>query len=168
VTAVPIEMQPGPAALYARHYLGLVRLARQLVDDLETAEDVVQDVFAALPDKPLPDDPLRYLRAGVVNRSRSVLRRRRTVRAYAHRPVDPARAADPADAELLRSEEARAVLAAIAALPRRQREVVVLRFYADLSVAEAAAVLGIRAGAVTTSLRRALASLPALIERPSP
>jgi RNA polymerase sigma factor (sigma-70 family) len=69
---------------------------------------------------------------------------------------------------VLRSEEARAVLAAVASLPRRQREVVVLRFYAELSVAEAAAVLGIRAGAVTTSLRRALASLPALIERPSP
>ncbi|MFN2562779.1 MAG: sigma-70 family RNA polymerase sigma factor [Jatrophihabitans sp.] len=165
---MPTEMQPGPAALYARHYLELVRLARQLVDDVETAEDVVQDVFAALADKRLPDDPVRYLRRGVVNRSRSVLRRRRTVRAYAHRPVDPAGAADPADAELLRSEEARAVLAAVAALPRRQREVVVLRFYADLSVAEAAAVLGIRAGAVTTSLRRALASLPALIERPSP
>jgi RNA polymerase sigma factor (sigma-70 family) len=162
-----MQTQPGPAALYARHYLGLVRLARQLVDDLETAEDVVQDVFAAIADKPLPQDALRYLRTGVVNRSRSVLRRRRTARTYAHRTVDVVRAADPADADLLRSEADRAVLVAIAALPRRQREVVVLRFYADLSVAEVAAVLGIRAGAVTTSVRRALATLTTTIERPS-
>jgi RNA polymerase sigma factor (sigma-70 family) len=161
-----METQPGAADLYARHYLGLVRLARQLVDDIETAEDVVQDVFAAIADKPLPDDPLRYLRAGVINRSRSVLRRRRTVRTYAGRAPDVVADADAADAPLLRSEADRLVLAAVASLPRRQREVVVLRFYADLSVAEAAAVLGIRAGAVTTSLQRALATLTATIERP--
>jgi RNA polymerase sigma factor (sigma-70 family) len=166
VTAVPIETQPTTAALYARHYLGLVRLARQLVDDLESAEDVVQDVFAALAGKPLPRDPLRYLRTGVVNRSRSVLRRRRTARTHAHRAVDVVGAADPADAGLLRSESDRTVLAAVASLPRRQREVVVLRFYEDLSVAEVAAVLGIRAGAVTASLRRALATLTATLERP--
>src|SRR5437773_12136807 len=69
-------------ALYERHYLSLVRLALHLVDELEAAEDVVQDVFAALSGKELPRDPVRYLQRAVVNRARSVLRRRRVARAF--------------------------------------------------------------------------------------
>lgn len=144
------------AALYARHYLGLVRLAMHLVGDLETAEDVVQDVFAAWPPASAPDDAVRYLRTAVVNRSRSALRRRRTARTYGPPPDE---SADAADENLLRGERSRAVLARIDRLPRRQREVVILRYYVDLSVAEIAVTLGIRAGAVSTALHRALATL---------
>src|SRR5690348_8519789 len=72
------------AALFRTHRLGLVRLAVLLVDDRETAEDVVQDAFAALHRRwgslTSEDAALAYLRTCVVNRSRSVLRRRRTVR----------------------------------------------------------------------------------------
>ena len=148
--------------LYARHYLPLVRLARQLVDDLDSAEDVVQDVFAALGDKP-PRDPLPYLRRAVVNRSRSMLRRRRVSRAFASRAVR-VELGEPADADALRTERRRALLARVTALPSRQREVV-LRYYEELSVTEIAGVLGISAGAVSTALSRALDALGKTIER---
>jgi DNA-directed RNA polymerase specialized sigma24 family protein len=85
-------------ALYERHYLSLVRLALHLVDDLGSAEDVVQDVFAALPANGLPRDPVRYLQRAVVNRARSVLRRRRVARTFLARPhsLDDAESADAA------------------------------------------------------------------------
>ena len=66
--------------LYSRHYRALVRLAVLLVRDVPTAEDVVQDSFAAMHDgwQRLRDADcaLAYLRHAVLNRSRSVLRRR--------------------------------------------------------------------------------------------
>ena len=73
-------------ALYAAHRLRLVRMAVLLVDDLQTAEDVVQDAFAAfLARRSRLDDQqkaLAYLRTSVVNGARDRLRRRRTARAY--------------------------------------------------------------------------------------
>ena len=73
--------------LYAAHRLSLVRLAILLVDDLASAEDVVQDAFASLSRHPDavkdPSKTLAYLRVSVVNTARSALRRRRTARAYA-------------------------------------------------------------------------------------
>jgi RNA polymerase sigma-70 factor (sigma-E family) len=56
-------------------------------------------------------------------------------------------------------EDRRAVLAALATLPARQRSCVVLRYYADLSVEETAAVLEITNGTVKSQTSRALASL---------
>jgi RNA polymerase sigma factor (sigma-70 family) len=162
VTRAPINARPDHASLYADHYLALVRLAVQLVDDLETAEDVVLDVFASWPADSSPDDALRYLRAAVMNRSRSALRRRRTARAFGRHPAVKL-SAEPADAELLRSERSRVVLADIDRLPRRQREVVILRYHEDLAIGEIAAVLGIRASAVPTSLSRARATLATLL-----
>jgi RNA polymerase sigma factor (sigma-70 family) len=145
-------------ALYERHYLSLVRLAMHLVDDLESAEDVVQDVFAALPRQVVSGDALRYLQRAVVNRARSALRRRRVARAFLIQssPLDDV---EPADADALRIDRRRAVLTAIAGLPQRQREVVVLRYYEDLSVAEIAELLDILPGAVSSSLTRALGTL---------
>ena len=100
--------------LYAAHRLSLVRLALLLVDDLASAEDVVQDVFAAVASRrePLRDRAaaLGYLRTAVVNRSRSALRRRRTARAY----VPPHEAEpDAPDALAVLAEEHREVLAAL-------------------------------------------------------
>jgi RNA polymerase sigma factor (sigma-70 family) len=145
-------------ALYDAHYQRLVRLAVNLVDDLDSAEDVVQDVFAAVQRKPPPDDPLPYLRTAVVNRARSLLRRRRVVRAFGARAT-VIELADAADEDVLRAERRTRLLTAIAALPTRQKEVVVLRYYEDLRVAEIAATLGISAAAVSTSLARALDAL---------
>ncbi len=159
VMILPTEPSSDYAALHERYYLPLVRLAAQLVDDLDTAEDVVQDVFAALAGQRLPDDPLRYLRTAVINRARSTLRRRRTARTFL-RSADAVEALDePADAPLLRTEFGQRLLAVVDTLPLRQREVVVLRYYEDLVVAEIASVLGIRAGAVSSALDRALKTL---------
>lgn len=146
------------AALHDAHYLGLVRLAINLVDDLPTAEDVVQDVFAAAQRQRPPAEPLAYLRTAVLNRARSALRRRKVVRAFgAHAHVLDL--VEAPDEDVLRAERRSHLLAAIAALPTRQKEVVVLRYYEDLRVAEIATVLGISAAAVSTSLARGLDAL---------
>jgi RNA polymerase sigma factor (sigma-70 family) len=143
--------------LFARHYAPLVRLAAQLVDDPESAEDVVQDVFAAL-DPSRVDDALPYLRRAVVNRSRSVLRRRRTARVFASRPAR-IELVEPAESGALRTAERTRLLAAIDALPRRQREAVVLRYYEDLPVTEIAKTLGTTPSAISSALTRALDTL---------
>ena len=63
------------------------------------------------------------------------------------------------EAELVRDEDRRAVLAALAALPLRRREVLVLRYYLGLSEAEIAKTLGISPGTVKSSSARGLAAL---------
>src|SRR6201999_1815793 len=99
------------AALYQLHYPALVRLAALLVRDLATAEDIVQDAFAAVHGRwhvqPDADAALAYLRWSVVHRSRSVP------------PLG-----EPAEGT---GEPGSAVMSALRALPPRQREVVVLR-----------------------------------------
>lgn len=97
--------------LYREHYLDLVRFAVQFVDDRGIAEDVVQDVFAALKaHRRHLDDPLRYLRVAVLNRSRPVLRRRRIERRFV---LGRERYAEAADEASLRSDEQSRVLAAV-------------------------------------------------------
>lgn len=161
---------PDPAAMFLVHYLDLVRLARLLLDDRETAEDIVQDVFAAMQSRwrKLPDESaaLRYLRTSVVNRSRSALRRRIVQRRHDwQRPAYPPLVAAE-DAALVRIEHA-AIRTAVAALPRRQREVIVLRYFQNLSVAEAAAVLKVSPGAVKSSASRALDTIETSLPRQS-
>ena len=146
--------------LFARHYAPLVRLAAQLVDDPDSAEDVVQDVFAAL-DATTVDDALPYLRRAVVNRSRSVLRRR-GVEARHHAEAPAARPG--ADEDALAGERRTQVLDALRALPDRQREVLALRYYLDLSEAQIAETLGISRGAVKSHASRGAASLRHLLE----
>lgn len=150
--AVPTDI----ASLYQTYYVGLARLALQLLADPDAAEDVVQDVFAALHRRGSTltlDDPRRYLVTAVVNRSRSALRRRQVAQAL---QLDRPPPAEAADAATLRAAERSRVLAVLDRLPRRQREVLVLRYYQDLSVTEVAAVLGISYSAVSTSASRGL------------
>jgi RNA polymerase sigma factor (sigma-70 family) len=146
-------------ALFSEHYLHLVRLAASLVDDQDTAEDVVQDVFAALQRVRRPDlaQPEHYLVTAVMNRCRSVLRRRKTARStvFPRQRVD----SEAADAPALQRAEHDRVRAAIRQLPRRQREVVVLRYFEDMDITQIAAVLRIKNTAVSASLNRAVMSL---------
>jgi len=127
------------AALYAEHYRPLVRLAVLLVSDLASAEEIVQEAFADLHGTwralPGPDAGLRYLRRSLIQRSRAVTSQQ----------------ADPG-AGLLR---------ALRALPARQREVLVLRYFADLPEAEIAAVTGTRIAVVRTYAARGMSSLRA-------
>jgi len=145
--------------LYAGHYAGLVRLGVLLLRDQGLAEDVVQDSFVAMHARWDRIDPVRapaYLRQTVVNRARSALRHRTVV--ARHRP-DPGPDAAPADEPLLRSEGRARVLDALADLPVRQREVLVLRHYLELSEAEIAHTLGISRGAVKSHASRGAAAL---------
>lgn len=115
----------------------------------------------------LPDEAatLRYLRTAVVNRSRSALRRRLLQRRHTTRqPADDMPITAAEDSALRRWEIVR-VQQAVAALPRRQREVIVLRYFQNLSVADAAAVLKISPAAVKASASRALDSIENALAR---
>lgn len=160
------EPPPGIEELYHHRRLSLVRLAILLVDDLPTAEDVVQDAFTALFRRHghrlgSLDDPEAYLRTSVVNGARSVLRRRRTVRA--HTPEREQHAPAPEE-DVLLHEDHREVLAALRTLTPRQREVLVLRYWSHLSEAEIAATLGLSRGTVKSTASRALDALGRRLE----
>jgi RNA polymerase sigma-70 factor (sigma-E family) len=156
----------GPPAineLYHGRRLALVRLATLMVDDLPTAEDIVQDVFAALyrrhgPDLSTVEDPHAYLTAGVMNAARSALRRRRSARAYV---LPPPAAAPAAEDQALLGEPDREVLAALGRLTVRQRQVIVLRYWSELSEREIADALHVSRGTVKSTASRALAVLRA-------
>ena len=151
--------------IYNTHYRSLVRLAVLLVRDVATAEEVVQDSFVAmhgawrrLRDS---DKALSYLRQSVVNRSRSVLRHRVVVDRNAPKPAPDMPSAEQGALSLL---ERSAVIAALRTLPPRQREALVLKFYADLSEAQIAASMGISQGAVKSHTARGMASMRAVLE----
>jgi RNA polymerase sigma-70 factor (sigma-E family) len=152
------------AALHREHFLHLTRLAAMLVGDRQTAEDIVQDVFAAMQGRwrrfSEPDRALRYLRASVINGARTALRRRRTAVRY---QPDPPPDEAPADELALAHLRDRSVRDALARLPSRQQEVILLRYLEDLSVADTARALGISSGAVKSSAGRAMRSLAAML-----
>ncbi|MEU7182655.1 MULTISPECIES: RNA polymerase sigma factor [Streptomyces] len=158
--------QPTISELYHAHRLNMVRLAIMLVDDRATAEDVVQDAFTALYKRHGErlgdvDNALAYLRTAVVNAARSVLRRRRTARAY----TPPHEANAPSVEELVvLDEEHREVFTALKQLTTRRREVLVLRYWGNLTEAQIATALGISRGSVKSLASRALDSLEKILE----
>lgn len=164
VSAIP-AVKLDLAALYAQHRLGLVRMAVLLVDDIASAEDVVHDSFLSLHRNAAnlrdPDAALGYLRTSVVNGCRSLLRRRGTVRAHM-KAADP-EVGPPADLEVLVADEHREVLEAVRRLPERQQEVMVLRYWSNLSEAAIAEALGISRGAVKSHASRAMHTLGQLL-----
>jgi RNA polymerase sigma-70 factor (sigma-E family) len=153
-------------ALYTEHYRSLVRLALLLVHDVPTAEEVVQDAFVAMHTgwRRLreAEKALSYLRQAVVNRSRSVLRHRSVVDKNAPKPAPDMPSAELGAIALL---ERTAVVAALRELPGRQREAIVLRYYADLSEAQIAAAMGISKGAVKSHTARGMSALRNMLER---
>lgn len=155
----------GLATAYAAHYASLVRLAALLLDDVGTCEEVVQDAFVNVwrrdPALAAPDRLPAYLRSAVLNGARSQLRRRQVRRRH-EAPVSPA--APAAEVASLAARGDDEVLAALRALPDRQREVLVLRYYLDLSEADIATTLGISVGSVKTHAHRGLATLAAVLE----
>jgi RNA polymerase sigma-70 factor (sigma-E family) len=160
------EPPPTMTQLYHAHRMRLIRLATLLVDDQETAEDVVQDAFTAAFRRHGTglgelDDPPAYLRRCVVNGARSVLRRRRTARAWVPPVIPPV--ASPED-DALRAERDRRLRLALGKLTRRQREVLVLRYWENLSEIEIAGTLGIPAGTVKSTASRGLTALHKLLE----
>ncbi len=152
-------------ALYTAHYRSLVRLAAFLLRDPAQAEEVVQDSFVAMHGSWRrlrdPEKAESYLRQAVVNRSRSGLRRRKVEAKYAPKPMPDAASAEyGAFGQLDRT----AVIAALRDLPTRQREVLVLRYYGDLSEAQIADTLGISTGAVKSHASRGMSALRTTLE----
>jgi RNA polymerase sigma-70 factor (sigma-E family) len=167
VVEVALDADTALEQLYAAHWRRLVRLAVLLLRDQGAAEEVVQDAFVAMHGhwRSLrePDKALAYLRQAVVNRSRSALRHRGVVERYVARQNPATALADPADAPALVGDRRTAVLDALRALPTRQREVLALRHYLELSEAEIADALGISRGSVKAHASRGSATLRALL-----
>jgi RNA polymerase sigma-70 factor (sigma-E family) len=158
----------GLVDLYRKHYAPLVRMASLLLHDVSAAEDVTQDAFAkvylAWDRIREPEKALAYVRSAVLNGARSRMRHLHVV--DRHRP-EPGRDTQSAEAGAMSGEEHREVIAALRALPTRQRECLALRYYLGLSEAEIAAALGISAGSVKTHTHRGMAALEKTLEAPA-
>jgi RNA polymerase sigma-70 factor (sigma-E family) len=158
---VPATSEQLVAELYRAHALRLTRMALLLVGDQPSAEDVVQDaflgLFRGLSRLSDPSRAVAYLRISVLNGCRSVLRARQ--RARLRGTATDNSAVWSAESAVVAGEERRDVLRAVAQLPRRQREVLVLRYFLGLSDSEIAADLGVSRGTVASTASRALASL---------
>lgn len=150
--------------LFHAHYAQLVRLSRFLVDDEETAEDVVMEAFVALCRRWRairdPNEAYRYLRSCVLNGARSQLRRRKVIRLHDATADPPPPGPDVAAAASARTT----VMGLLRALPLRQRQVLVLRYFLDLSEAEIAETLDISPGSVKTHTARGMAALAHALE----
>jgi RNA polymerase sigma-70 factor (sigma-E family) len=151
--------------LYATHYRSLVRLSSLLLGEPALAEEVVQDAFVAMHGKwrrlREPEKAAAYLRQAVVNRSRSALRRRSVENRHRFAVEAQGPSAEHSVLDILQRD---AVMAALQSLSQRQREVLVLRYYGDLSEADIAAALGISQGAVKSHASRGIAALRSVLE----
>jgi len=163
---LPDDLDHAVVVVFTAHYSHLVRLARHLVDEEADAEDVVMDAFVGLSRRwqhvRRTEDAFFYLRASVVNGSRSRLRRLKVARERRHTQLD--RDSAPADQVVMAHLEHEAVVRALRDLPRRQREVLVLRYYDGASEAEIAETLDISVGSVKTHASRGLHAVATALE----
>jgi RNA polymerase sigma-70 factor (sigma-E family) len=163
---VPRSADEAVGVLYATSWFQLVRLATLLTRDASVAEELVQDAFVSLHRRwdSLADPAAAhgYLRTTVINNARSTLRHRGVEER--HRQPGPPEPAGPEERAVQATEDAR-VLSALRTLSRRQQEVLVLRYYADLSEQDIAHTLGLTNGAVKSHAHRGLAALKAALER---
>lgn len=135
----------------------LMRFGRALTGSHESAADLVQDALertlASWGRLQSRDDPEGYVRRIMVNRNISIWRKLRR-----ERLVD-----DVPDAGYLDPSHDRTVWNALCLLPPRQRAVIALRYYEDMSEAETARVLGCSVGTVKSQASKALAKLRTLV-----
>jgi RNA polymerase sigma factor (sigma-70 family) len=149
-----VAVRQGPAAalevLYRAEYIGMVRLAYTLVGNNAEAEEIVQDSFVEISQRieDLGQRPGAYLRAVVVSRCRSALRRRRLMGGACEslRPVNL-------------TSEAESLWDVLEHLPEQQRVAVVLRYYCGCNASEIAAMIHEPATTVRSHLRRALQAM---------
>ncbi|MFI8264104.1 MULTISPECIES: SigE family RNA polymerase sigma factor [unclassified Streptomyces] len=150
---------------YQAHYRSLLGLAALLLDDTASCEDVVQEAFIRVHsarnrvrDR---DKTLAYLRQTVVNLSRSALRRRILGLKLLSKPMpDMASAEEGAYDQLERDD----LIKAMRGLQRRQREVLVLRYFADMTETQVAETLGVSLGSVKAYGSRGIAALRVAME----
>jgi RNA polymerase sigma-70 factor (sigma-E family) len=164
---VPADPDAAITALFDGHYTRMLRVAVVLLGDRAAAEDVVQDAFLGLHSGwhriRNKSEAVGYLHRSVVNGARSRLRR--TLVAIRLRP--------PRQPDMISAEEAALaalvsgpLLAAMRALPRREREAVLFRHYLDLSEQQTAVALGLRPGSVKAYSSRGLAKLRVALNGP--
>ncbi len=169
-TAVAAEVVAGTTvdhltATYQAHYRSLLGLAALLLDDTASCEDVVQEAFIRVHsarnrvrDR---EKTLAYLRQTVVNLSRSALRRRILGLKLLSKPMpDMASAEEGAYDQLERDD----LIKSMRGLQRRQREVLVLRYFADMTESQVAETLGISLGSVKAYGSRGIAALRVAME----
>ncbi|WP_200213530.1 SigE family RNA polymerase sigma factor [Micromonospora coerulea] len=141
-----------------------IRLAMLLTGDRWRAEELLQDSLVKVYERwrrlSRLDDPHAYLRRALINNHTSIWRRRRRESLVADVPERATPAGDVGpDAVVLRR--------ALLSLPAKQRAVVVLRHYEDLTEREVAQVLGCSVGTVKSQNARALDKLRHLLDEPS-
>lgn len=151
-----------------------LRVAVLLTGSRTEAEDLLQAslvrLYRAWPRLTAGDPesaPDAYLRKILVNTRRSWWRtkwRRETPTAELPEQPDPASGIDPADSYTAGA----LVRSALAALPRQQRMVLLLRYLEDLPSASVAELLGISEGSVKTHAYRGLRALRASLGEPGP
>lgn len=140
------------------HHRALLAFAELISGDVPTSEDLVQIALARAflkwerlsgPDQ----EPVAYVRRIIVNENASLWRRawKRRERPTAELPE---RSTSPTS-----STGSDRTWVAVQMLPLRQRTVIALRFYADLSVADTAVAMGCSTGTVKTHTSRAIAAL---------
>ena len=147
----------GVSGLFRARYPEMVRLADLLGAD--DPEDIAQEAFARLIRKHgslrNPDAALAYVRATVCNLTRNRHRHLRVVRLRTPAGHDEA----SSEQAVIVREDQREVLAALAGLPPRRREAIVLRYWLDLSEREIAQAMGTSPGTVKSNVSRGLAAL---------
>lgn len=150
---------------YQAHYRSLLGLAAMLLDDNASCEDVVQEAFIRVHAARLrvrdPEKTLAYLRQTVVNLSRSTLRRRIMGLRLLPKPMPDMASAEEGAYDALERDQLRR---ALRGLQRRQREVLVLRYLADMTEAQVADSLGISIGSVKAYGSRGIAALRIAME----
>jgi RNA polymerase sigma-70 factor (sigma-E family) len=152
------ETAPAFLALFAASFETMKRLAYLLGAD--DPENIAQESFVRLHARwdtlAGSDKAASYLRRTVVNLSRTRLRHLRVVR---RTPRELLLDEESAEAQVLTRLEHRSLRAALATLPQRQRQVLVLRYWLDLDHAEIGDTLGIAVGTVKATVHQALARL---------
>ncbi|MFD9301768.1 SigE family RNA polymerase sigma factor [Streptomyces sp. NPDC060048] len=150
---------------YQAHYRSLLGLAALLLDDTASCEDVVQEAFirvhsarSRVRDR---DKTLAYLRQTVVNLSRSALRRRILGLKLLSKPMPDMASAEEGAYDLLERDD---LIKSMRGLQRRQREVLVLRYFADMTEVQVAETLGISLGSVKAYGSRGIAALRVAME----
>ncbi|MFF3464418.1 SigE family RNA polymerase sigma factor [Streptomyces sp. NPDC001984] len=137
----------------------LVRTAYLLTGDVHHAEDLTQTALAKAYRSwrrvSRSDSPEAYVRRMLVNCNSDRFRKRRVAEALTAAPPEVA----GRDEAVSWADERSALLAALAGLPQRQRAVIVMRYWEDLSEAEVAEVLGCSPGTVKSQASKALAKL---------
>jgi RNA polymerase sigma-70 factor (sigma-E family) len=160
------EAEPTFDELFESHYRSALRLAVLLVGDQPTAEDIVAEAYVRVYvqwRRGRVTNVEAYLRRAVVNTVKNAWRRRSVARRFDRLVTQSTFDADPRALETIVVERDE-LLTALHALPPRQRECIVLRYYEDLSEAQTAALLGVAVGTVKSSTARALARLASIME----